>query len=122
MVVDVVAVLVAGSAAGALVSGVLAAGAWRGRSMPGTGPFAWLMVAAVGWCLLNIAWLTTTEPAVATGVFLLTRLVAGLIVGLWVAFALTYTGRETWLRPVPLVGLLLAPTLSPTTARASATN
>jgi len=65
VVVDVVAVLVAGSAAGALVSGVLEAGAWQGRSMLGTGPFAWLMVAAVGWCLLNIAWLTTAEPGVA---------------------------------------------------------
>jgi uncharacterized membrane protein len=87
MYVDVVGVLVAGSAAGALVSGVLAAGAWRDRSMPGTGPFACLMVAA-GWCLLNIAWLTTADPAVATGVCLLIRLTSGLIVGLWVVFAL----------------------------------
>ena len=46
MVVDVVEVLVAGSAAGALVSAALATGAWRDRAMPGTGPFAWLMVAA----------------------------------------------------------------------------
>jgi signal transduction histidine kinase len=111
MYIDVVGVLVAGSAAGALVSGVLAAGAWRDRSMPGTAPFAWLMVAAAGWCLLNIAWLTTADPAVARVVFLLTRLTSGLIVGLWVVFALSYTGREAWLTPARLAGLLLAPTL-----------
>ncbi|MDS0283683.1 histidine kinase N-terminal 7TM domain-containing protein [Haloarcula onubensis] len=111
MVVDVVGVLVAGSAAGALVSGVLAAGAWRDRTMPGTGPFAWLMVAAVGWCLLNVAWLTTADPAVATAVFLLTRLVSGLIVGLWVVFALSYTGREALFTRARLVALLLVPTL-----------
>jgi len=111
MHVDVVGVLVAGSAAGALVSGVLAAGAWRDRSMPGTGPFAWLMVAAAGWCLLNIAWLTTADPAVATGVCLLIRLTSGLIVGLWVVFALTYTGRAGLLTPARLAGLLLVPSL-----------
>ena len=111
MVVDVVGVLVAGSTAGALVSGVLAAGAWRDRSTPGTVPFAWLMVAAVGWCLLNIAWLTAAAPAVATGVFLLTRLTSGLIVGLWVVFALSYTGREAVLTPTRLAGLLLMPTV-----------
>jgi signal transduction histidine kinase len=111
MVVDVVGVLVAGSAAGALVSAALATGAWRDRAMPGTGPFAWLMVAAAGWCLLNIAWLTTTDPSVATPVFLLTRLTAGVIAGLWVVFALTYTGRTEWLTPTRLAGLLLVPTL-----------
>ena len=112
MVVDVVVVVVAGSTAGALVSGILAAGAWRDRSVPGAGPFAWLMVAAVGWCLLNIVWLTAEEPAVATGVFLLTRLTSGLIVGLWVIFALSYTGRQELLTPTRLAGLLLAPTVS----------
>ena len=111
MYVDVVGMLVAGSVAGALVSGILAAGAWSHRSMPGTGTFAWLMVAAVGWCLLNIAWLSTTDPAVATDVFVLTRLVSGLVVGLWVVFALTYTGRAAFLTPARLAGLLLAPTL-----------
>jgi len=111
MYVDVAWILVVGSGAGALVSGVLAAGAWRDQSMPGTKPFAWLMVAAAGWCLLNIAWLTTADPAVATTVFLLTRLTSGLIVGLWVVFALTYTGRTAWRTPARLAGLLLAPSL-----------
>jgi len=111
MYADVVVVLLAGSAAGAVVSGVLAAGAWRDRTVPGTAPFAWLMVAAAGWCLLNIAWLTTSDPAVATGVFLFTRLTSGLIVGLWVVFALAYTGRDGWLTPARLAVLLLTPTL-----------
>lgn len=111
MVVDVVGVLVAGSVAGALVSGGLAMGAWNNRTMPGTVPFGWLMVAAAGWCLLNVAWLTTADPAAATVVFLLTRLTAGAIVGLWVVFALTYTGRTAWLTPPRLAGLLVAPTL-----------
>ncbi|WP_277542127.1 sensor histidine kinase [Haloarcula laminariae] len=108
---DVVGILVAGSAAGALVSGTLAASAWRDRSIPGAGPFAWLMVAAVGWCLLNIAWLTASDPAVAAVVFPLTRFTSGLIIGLWVVFALSYTGREAWLTPARLAGLLLAPSL-----------
>ncbi|WP_324663728.1 sensor histidine kinase [Haloarcula sediminis] len=108
---EFVSILVAGSAAGGVVSGVLAAGAWRDRSMPGTGPFAWLMVAAAGWCLLNIAWLTTADPEAARVVFLLTRLVSGLIVGLWVVFALSYTGRPAWLTPARVAGLLLVPSL-----------
>jgi len=111
MYADVTGILVAGSASGALLSGVLAAGAWRDRSMPGTVPFAWLMVAAVGWCLLNIVWLTTADPAVATVVFLLTRVNSGLIVGLWAVFALTYTGRDEWLTPTRLSAVLLAPSL-----------
>lgn len=111
MVVDVVWVVIVGSIAGALVSGVLAVGAWRDRSVPGAGPFAWLMVAAVGWCLLNIVWLTTEVQAVAAGVFVLTRLISGLIVGLWVIFALSYTGWEEFLSPTRIAGLLLVSTV-----------
>ena len=108
---DLTAVLVAGSAAGALLSGMLAIGSVRDRSVPGAVPFGWLMVAAAGWCLLNIVWLTTGVRAVADVVFLLTRLTGGLVVGLWVVFALVYTGRESWLTPTRLAGLLLAPSV-----------
>jgi len=110
MYVELKAVLIAGSAAGGVVSAILAAGAWRDRSVPGAAPFGWLMTAALGWCLLNVVWLTTTDPAVASGVFVATRLTAGLIVGLWVVFALVYTGREAWLTPARIGALLLAPT------------
>ena len=111
MYFDVGAMLIAGSAAGGFVSAVLAIGALRDRTIPGAVPFGWLMVAAAGWCLLNIAWLTASGQAVATSVFLLIQLTSGLIVGLWVVFALTYTGRESWLTPARLAGLLLAPSI-----------
>jgi signal transduction histidine kinase/PAS domain-containing protein len=111
MYTDLTVVLVAGSAAGALLSAVLAVGAFRDRSVPGAVYFGWLMFSAVGWCLLNIAWLTTSSSAVAQTVFLLTRLTAGLVVGLWVVFAIVYTGRESWLTPARLAGLLLAPSV-----------
>jgi signal transduction histidine kinase len=109
MYFELQAVLIAGSGAGGVVSAMLAVGAWRDRSVPGAVPFGWLMVAAVGWCLLNVVWLTATSPAVAHVVFLLIRLTSGLIVGLWVVFALVYTGRESWLSPARLAALLLVP-------------
>jgi len=109
MSVELTATFIAGSAAGGVLSVLLAVGAWRDRSVPGVVPFGWLMVAATGWCLLNVVWLTTANPVVAESVFLLTRLTSGLIVGLWVVFALVYTGREAWLTPARLVGLLLVP-------------
>lgn len=116
MSIDLTAMLVAGSGAGALLSGMLAVGALRGRSAPGAVPFGWLMVAAMGWCLLNIVWLTTGTGAVADWVFLLTRLTSGFVVGLWVVFAFVYTGRESWLTPARLCGLLLAPSVFPVLA------
>jgi signal transduction histidine kinase len=109
MYLELTAVLIAGSAAGAVVSAMLAVGAWRDRSVPGAEPFGWLMVAAVGWCLLNVVWLTTTDPAVARAVFVATLFTSGAVVGLWVVFALVYTGREAWLTPARLAGLLLLP-------------
>jgi len=108
---ELTTVLVAGSAAGGVVSSILAVGAWRDRSVPGAVPFGWLMMAAVGWCLLNIVWLTTADAAVASAVFGATRLTSGLIVGLWVVFAIVYTGREDWLTPVRLAALLGLPSL-----------
>ena len=109
MVPDVVLVLVGGSVAGAVVCGILAVGAWRNQSVPGAAPFAWLLVAATGWCLLHVAWLTTTDSTVASVVFPATRLTSGLVVGLWVVFALAYTGREAWLTPARVVALLALP-------------
>ena len=111
MLIELQSALVAGSAAGGVVSAILAVGAWRDRSAPGAVPFGWLMVAAVGWCLLNIGWLTTSDPTVATGLFLLTHLTSGTVVGLWVVFAITYTGRQSWLTPARLAGLLLVPNI-----------
>ncbi|MBX0295036.1 histidine kinase N-terminal 7TM domain-containing protein [Haloarcula nitratireducens] len=76
----------------------------RGRT-----PFGWLIVAAGGWCFLKAAWLLTTDQQVAATLFLLVRLTSGAMVGLWVVFALTYTGRREWLTPVRVGVLLVIP-------------
>ncbi|WP_276272621.1 histidine kinase N-terminal 7TM domain-containing protein [Haloarcula litorea] len=90
-----------------LVSLAIAAAAWHNRSVPGAGPLGWLLVAASGWCLLEAAWVVTTDPATARAVFVSMRLTSGSMVALWVVFALVFTGRRAWLTPARLAGLLV---------------
>jgi signal transduction histidine kinase len=103
--------VLAGSLAGGIISVILAVRAWRERTAPGAVPFGWLMVTVSGWCLLNVAWLTTTEIAVAELLFPVTRLFEGLILGLWLIFTLAYTGRDELLTPIRTAGILLVPSL-----------
>ncbi|MBX0323844.1 histidine kinase [Halomicroarcula sp. F13] len=107
---EVGTVVATGSLVGGVVSAGLAGAAWRNRSVAGAVPFGWLMVAAAGWCFLEAAWVVTTDPAVATTLFLAIRVVSGLMVGLWVLFALLYTGHRTWVTPARLGVLFLLPT------------
>ncbi|WP_254272145.1 sensor histidine kinase [Haloarcula marina] len=109
MDVDVGSAVVVGSVVGGIVSVGIVALAWRHRTIPGAVPFGWLMLAAGGWCFLEAAWVMATTPTVATTLFLLIRFTSGLMVGLWVLFALVYTGRDAWLSPGRVAAVLLVP-------------
>ncbi|WP_167768485.1 sensor histidine kinase [Haloarcula amylovorans] len=106
---NVTMLVVVGSLVGGVCSFGLAVAAWRNRSLSGAVPFGWLIAAAGGWCFLKAAWLLTTDQQVAATLFLLIRLTSGAMVGLWVVFALTYTGRREWLTPVRVGVLLVLP-------------
>ncbi|MDS0278238.1 ATP-binding protein [Halomicroarcula sp. S1AR25-4] len=109
MAVEVGIAVAVGSVVGGVISAGLAGAAWRNRSVAGAVPFGWLMAAAAGWCFLGAAWVVTTDSAVAMALFLAIRAASGLIVGLWVVFALVYTGRRTWLTPAWMGAILLVP-------------
>jgi len=113
MATDVVVLLVVASLVSGLVSLWLAAVSWRSRSVPGARPFAWLMLAGAAWCLANGVWLWTDRVTVARAAFVATRAAAGLVIGFWVLFAVTYTGRRDQLTPARLALAFLLPGLYP---------
>jgi PAS domain S-box-containing protein len=94
----------------AIVSGSLAAFAWRHRMVRGAAAFAVLMLAVMEWALSYAPDVSSSELAVK--IFWSKVEYFGIVTVpvAWIAFALQYTGRERWLRPRTLA-LLALPSL-----------
>ncbi|MCJ0620979.1 ATP-binding protein [Haloarcula hispanica] len=107
MDVDIATVAILGNAGGALIGFVIAVVAARNQDVPGARQYGWLAVAGGCWCALSIWQILVSDPAVVRTVYLLSRTAAMQVIGLWVVFALVYTGRQSWLRPSSLVPLFL---------------
>ncbi|KAA9408945.1 PAS domain-containing protein [Haloarcula hispanica] len=107
MDVDIATVAILGNAGGALIGFAIAVVAARNQDVPGARQYGWLAVAGGCWCALSIWQIAVSDPAVVRTVYLLSRTAAMQVIGLWVVFALVYTGRQSWLRPSSLVPLFL---------------
>jgi PAS domain S-box-containing protein len=85
--------------AAALVSGILAAFAWRHRAVRGAPAFAVLTLGVMVWTLAYALDLSSHE--LAGKVFWSKVEYIGIVTApvAWLAFALQFTGRERWLRP-----------------------
>src|SRR5262245_41333634 len=96
--------------ASAIVTGSLAAFAWRHRMVRGAAAFAVLMLAVMAWSLSYAPDVSSSELDVK--VFWSKIEYFGIVVVpvAWLAFALQYTGRERWLKPWTLA-LLALPSL-----------
>jgi PAS domain S-box-containing protein len=94
----------------AIVSGLLAAFAWRHRTVRGAAAFAVLMLAVMEWSLSYAPDVSSSELAIK--IFWSKVEYFGIVVVpvAWLAFALQYTGRERWLKPRTLA-LLALPSL-----------
>ncbi|KZX48963.1 histidine kinase N-terminal 7TM domain-containing protein [Haloarcula sp. K1] len=107
MDVDIATVAILGNAGGALIGFAIAVVAARNQDVPGARQYGWLAVAGGCWCALSIWQILVSDPAAVRTVYLLSRTAAMQVIGLWVVFALVYTGRQSWLRPSSLVPLFL---------------
>ncbi|GCF13114.1 hypothetical protein Harman_10490 [Haloarcula mannanilytica] len=105
MDVDIATVAILGNTGGALVGLAIAIVAARNRDVPGARQYGWLALAGSCWCAVSIWRLVVTGPAAAETAYLLERFATVQVIGLWVVFALAYTGRRSWLRPSRLVPL-----------------
>jgi PAS domain S-box-containing protein len=94
----------------ASVSGLLAAFAWRHRTVRGAAAFAVLMLAVMEWSLSYAPDLSSSELAVKVFWSKVEYLGIVTVPVAWLAFALHYTGREHWLRRRTLA-LLALPSL-----------
>ncbi|WP_146417936.1 sensor histidine kinase [Haloarcula hispanica] len=107
MDVDIATVAILGNAGGALIGFAIAVVAARNQDVPGARQYGWLAVAGGCWCAISIWQILVSDPAAVRTVYLLSRTAAMQVIGLWVVFALVYTGRQSWLRPSSLVPLFL---------------
>ncbi|NLV15099.1 histidine kinase N-terminal 7TM domain-containing protein [Haloarcula argentinensis] len=107
MDVDIATVAILGNAGGALIGFAIAVVATRNQDVPGARQYGWLALAGGCWCVLSMWQLVVSDPAAVKTVYLLSRTAAMQVIGLWVVFALVYTGRQSWLRPSSLVPLFL---------------
>ncbi|EMA19751.1 sensor histidine kinase [Haloarcula amylolytica] len=107
MDVDIATVAILGNAGGALIGFAIAVVAARNQDVPGARQYGWLAVAGGCWCAISIWQIVVSDPAAVRTVYLLSRTAAMQVIGLWVVFALVYTGRQSWLRPSSLVSLFL---------------
>ncbi|WP_058997429.1 histidine kinase N-terminal 7TM domain-containing protein [Haloarcula sp. CBA1127] len=107
MDVDIATVAILGNAGGALIGFAIAVVAARNQDVPGARQYGWLAVAGGCWCAISIWQIGVSDPAAVRAVYLLSRTAAMQVIGLWVVFALVYTGRQSWLRPSSLVALFL---------------
>ncbi|WP_336329916.1 MULTISPECIES: sensor histidine kinase [unclassified Haloarcula] len=107
MDVDIATVAILGNAGGALIGFAIAVVAARNQDVPGARQYGWLAVAGGCWCAISIWQIVVSDPAAVRTVYLLSRTAAMQVIGLWVVFALVYTGRQSWLRPSSLVPLFL---------------
>jgi len=101
-------VAILGNVGGALIGFAIAVVAARNQDVPGARQYGWLAGAGGCWCAISIWQIVVSDPAAVKTVYLLSRTAAMQIIGLWIVFALVYTGRQSWLRPSSLVPLFLA--------------
>ena len=107
MDVDIATVAILGNAGGALIGFAIAVVAARNQDIPGARQYGWLAAAGGCWCAISIWQIAVSDPAAVKTVYLLSRTAAMQVIGLWIVFALVYTGRQSWLRPSYLVPLFL---------------
>ncbi|NLV07483.1 histidine kinase N-terminal 7TM domain-containing protein [Haloarcula rubripromontorii] len=108
MDVGIGTVAILGNVGGALVGFAIAVVAARNQDVPAAREYGWLAGAGGCWCAISIWQIVVSDPAAVKTVYLLSRTAAMQIIGLWIVFALVYTGRQSWLRPSSLVPLFLA--------------
>jgi len=89
----------------------LAVVGWRNRSDPGAGVFGLLEAASAVWVALTVVGLSLPPGATRLRVWGATTALSLLVVLLWMAFILRYTGRDRWLRPTRF-GVAAAPLLA----------
>ena len=86
--------------------------AWRRRTAPGAQSLLWLLVDVTGWLVLSVIQLA--DPIKAGPLFWakLTYPFITFVPVVWLVFALRYTGRDQWLKPVHLALLCIVPTIT----------
>src|SRR5262245_37977403 len=89
--------------ASAIVTGSLAAFAWRHRMVRGAAAFAVLMLAVMAWSLSYAPDVSSAELPVKVFWSKIEYLGIVVVPVAWLAFALQYTGHERWLKPWMLV-------------------
>ncbi|PSQ41556.1 hypothetical protein BRD14_06135 [Halobacteriales archaeon SW_5_68_122] len=72
---------------------------WRNRSDPGAGVFGLLEAVSAVWVALTVVGLSLPPGVARLRVWGATTALSLLVVLLWMAFILRYTGRDRWLRP-----------------------
>ncbi|EMA00917.1 PAS domain-containing protein [Haloarcula vallismortis] len=107
MDVGIATVAILGNAGGALIGFAIAVVAARNQDVPGARQYGWLAAAGGCWCAISIWQIVVSDPAAVKTVYLLSRTAAMQVIGLWIVFALVYTGRQSWLRPSLLGPLFL---------------
>ena len=83
---------------------------WRNRSDPGAGVFGLLEAVSAVWVALTVVGLSLPPGVARLRVWGATTALSLLVVLLWMAFILRYTGRDRWLRPTRF-GVAAAPLL-----------
>ncbi|MFB6224608.1 MAG: histidine kinase N-terminal 7TM domain-containing protein [Haloarcula sp.] len=106
MDVDIITVAILGNAGGVLIALAIAVVA-RNQNVPGARQYGWLALAGSCWCAISIGRVVVTDPDVAEAVYVLDRISSAQIIGIWLIFALVYTGRREWSRPSRLATLFL---------------
>lgn len=97
--------------AGALCA-VLAAYALRHREVPAAREFALLTVASAWWAFAYALYRASTGLDAKFALALAIQAGAIVVAPAWAMFALRYTGRHRWLRPLPLAALWAVPVLT----------
>ena len=96
----------------AAISAMVALAAWRRRRMPGATPLLALMLALVGWSVVNVLELGSLELEVKLFWANLEYLGIVIVPVMWLVFALQYTGREKYLTYRNLALLLIIPVIT----------
>ncbi len=91
---------------------MVALAAWRRRRMPGATPLLALMLALVGWSVVNVLELGSLELEVKLFWANLEYLGIVIVPVMWLVFALQYTGREKYLTYRNLALLLIIPVIT----------
>lgn len=95
--------------AGAIVTAVLALYAWQHRNAPGAGVYVIAMAGLSLWSLIALRQQFCRTQAAELLWQQIGYVVVAWIPTIWLLFALAYTGRRQWLKPLPLLLLSLFP-------------